>query len=105
MNYDSLQEYKLSYKLILSGIKKDSILDYKYLSEFPEGTDIWHHKYPFHLNGIAGFSRIYFDKSKNYGMFKYSVTCGKLCGGVMRCFIKNENGNWKIEKNDLLVVF
>jgi len=103
--YDSLQKSKGNYKLKLTELTKDSIFNYKYLSEFPKGRDIWRNKYPFHLNGIIGVSRIYFDQSKKYGMFVYTVTCGRLCGGITRCFIKNKNGSWEIEKSELLSVF
>ena len=102
--YDSIQENKISYKLKISELKKDSILDFKYLSEFPEGTNIWKKKYSFHLNGTMSFSRIYFSKNKKIGMLVYSILQGKLSGGIMRCFIKKENENWKIEKEELLKV-
>jgi hypothetical protein len=102
--YDSIQENKISYKLNISELKKDSILEFKYLSEFPKGTNIWKAKYSFHLNGTMSFSRIYFSKNKKFGMLVYSILKGKLSGGIMRCFIKKENENWKIEKEELLKV-
>jgi hypothetical protein len=102
--YDSIQEKKQNYKLNISELKKDSILEFKYLSEFPKGTKIWKKKYSFHLNGTMNFSRIYFSKNKKFGMLVYGVLEGKLSGGIMRCFIKKENGKWSIEKEELLVV-
>ena len=46
-----------------------------------------------------GFSRIIFDKTKNYGVLNGGYTIGILNGSGFRIFIKkNKSGNWIIDK-------
>jgi len=84
--------------LDLSKIKNREKIILKYHSEFPKGTQIWKKDYDFFLSGVLTISRIYFDSSRQFGLFYCSFMCGSLCGdGVIVC-IHKINDKWAIEK-------
>ncbi|GGE29132.1 hypothetical protein [Psychroflexus planctonicus] len=86
------------YKIDLNKLIADKNLRFKYLSDFPEGTNIWKKDYDFHFSGVAYLSRIQFDKTKNFGVLESEISCGRLCGAGIRVFIKKVKGKWIIEK-------
>ncbi|PRX48822.1 hypothetical protein [Salegentibacter salegens] len=88
------------YKIILDSLNADKKLKLKYLSEFPEGSEIWSQKneYDFFLNGATGFSRIKFDKTYSFGVLTSNYSMGRLNGFGVRIFIKKVNGLWIIDK-------
>ena len=67
-------------------------------AKVPEGTNIWKKDYDFHFSGVAYLSRIQFDKTKHFGVLESEISCGRLCGGGIRVFIKKVKGKWIIEK-------
>jgi len=95
---DSSNE-NLNYLIDLTKLKTEyKKIHFKYLSEFPDKSEFWSTKYNFHLVGSTGFSRIQFDKTKSFGVLNSYYSCGRLCGGGYRIFIKNVKGKWEIDK-------
>ena len=86
------------YKIEINKLIADNKLRFKYLSEFPEGSDIWKKEYPFHLSGVTHLTRIQFDTTKSFGVLESGMGCGKLCGWGVLVFIKKINGKWIIDK-------
>ncbi|TRZ45131.1 hypothetical protein [Robertkochia solimangrovi] len=86
------------YLIDLNKLQADKKLRFKYLSEFPEGSDIWKKDYNFHLSGTTSLSRIQFDSTKSFGVLRSGMGCGKLCGSGVRVFIRKENNKWIIDK-------
>jgi hypothetical protein len=86
------------YKINLTDLKHADKFKLKYRSELPATSKVWKGDYDFHLSGITGFSRIQFDKSKNYGVLKSGFGCGSLCGFSALVFIRKEKGKWIIDK-------
>ena len=91
-------EYTFEYKIELASFNNNGKYLFKYVSEFPEGSEMWNTKYSFKLDGVISFSRIYFDKKKNYGVLEGGTTYGKLNGNGWVVFIKKENEKWVIDK-------
>ena len=83
----------------LSKITKRESIALKYLSEFPEGKKIWEREnYDFFFSGVLDISRIYFDNSRQFGLFYCSFMCGRLCGeGIIIC-IRKIDDKWRIEE-------
>jgi len=88
------------YKIDIDKIRADDKLKFKYLSEFPEGSEIWKRKknYDFFLNGATGFSRIQFDKTHSFGVLTSNYTVGPLNGFGVLVFIYKLNGKWLIDE-------
>jgi len=86
------------YKIDLNKLIADKKLRFKYLSDFPKGSDIWKKEYPFHLSGVTHLTRIQFDTTKTFGVLESGMSCGRLCGWGVRVFIKKVNGKWIIDK-------
>lgn len=85
-------------KIDLSIFNNHKKYRFKKYSEFPKGRKIWRTNYPFELGAIISFSKIYFDKKKEYGILECGVTRGRLNGNGLKFFIKKVSGKWKIEK-------
>ncbi|GGK12926.1 hypothetical protein GCM10007962_04130 [Yeosuana aromativorans] len=86
------------YKIELNKLIADKKLRFKYLSEFPEGKDIWKKEYSFHLGGLTNLTRIQFDTTKSFGILECGMGCGRNCGYGVRVFIMKVNGKWLIDK-------
>lgn len=82
--------YKKAYRINFSHINNDKNFEYRYRSEFPQGTLIWREKYDFPFVGIVRFSRISFDKSKKFGIMEGSFSCGPKCGFSGTIFIRKK---------------
>ena len=106
---DHFSEYKIKldtidnyskYKIDIDKLKADDKLIFKYLSEFPNGSEIWKRKdsYSFFLNGATGFSRIKFDKTHSFGVLKSNYSFGPLNGFGVLVFIYKKNGKWVIDE-------
>ncbi|WP_446053157.1 hypothetical protein [Zobellia laminariae] len=87
-----------SYKINLTDLKHADKFKLKYRSELPATSKVWKGDYDFHLSGITGFSRIQFDRTKNYGVLISGFGCGRLCGFSGLVFIRKINGKWIIDK-------
>ncbi|MBF4493209.1 MULTISPECIES: hypothetical protein [unclassified Flavobacterium] len=71
----------------------------KNISEFPKERDaIWNTKYNFVFSGVVSFSRIQFDKNKQFGILDGGFVCGGLCGQGFRIYIKKVNNKWIIDQ-------
>ena len=71
----------------------------KNLNEFPKDRfAIWETKYDFVFSGILDFSRIQFDKTKQFGVLDAGFVCGGKCGQGYRVYIKKVNTKWIIDK-------
>ena len=87
-----------SYKINLTDLKHAEKFKLKYRSELPATSKVWKDDYDFYLSGITGFSRIQFDRTKNYGVMISGFGCGRLCGFSGLVFIRKTNGKWIIDK-------
>lgn len=86
---------KLKYKIDIKCVTNRKL---KYRSEFKEFNDFFGNKYDFELGGIISFSRIHFDKRKDYGILSASYLCGDLCGQGFMVYLKKNNNKWVIQK-------
>jgi hypothetical protein len=91
---DLSSEYKIDLKKLIA----DKKLEFKYLSEFPKGGNIWKKEYDFHLSGTTSLSRIQFDSTKSFGILRSGMGCGRLCGVGVRVFIRKVNDKWIIDE-------
>jgi hypothetical protein len=89
-----------NYEIDLNRLKSNNQkIKFKYRSEFPKGREFWRMEYDYFIAANIGFSRIIFDKTKNYGLLNGGYTMGILNGSGFRIFIKkNKKGNWTIDK-------
>ncbi len=93
------------YKLHINHLETNNDkVQFRYRSEFPEGSDIWEEEYDFHMSGITSISRIQFDSTKSFGVFESGMSCGKLCGYGVRVFIRKENGKWIIDEINVIEI-
>lgn len=87
------------YDFDFSKIKLNNKFKLKNLNEFPKGRyAIWETKYDFIFSGILDFSRIQFDKTKQFGVLDAGFGCGGKCGQGYRIYIKKVNTKWIIDK-------
>lgn len=88
-----------AYLINLKSLKTNNgKLTFKYRSEFPKGKEFWKKDYGYYLAANIGFSKILFDKTKNYGVLNISYSKGALEGNGFKIFIKkNKNGKWIID--------
>lgn len=94
-------ENKSEYILDFKNIKLNSKFELKNISEFPkERGVIWETKYNFIFSGVVYFSRIQFDKEKNFGILNAGFYCGRLCGQGFRIYIKKVNNKWIIDETE-----
>ena len=93
-------ELDKNYKIDLNRLKsKNQKIKFKYRSEFPNGRKFWRTEYDYFIAANIGFSRIIFDKTKNFGVLNGGYTMGILNGSGFRIFIKkNKKGNWIIDE-------
>jgi hypothetical protein len=93
-------ELDKNYQIDLNKLKSNNEkIKFKYRSEFPNGREFWRTKYDYFIIANIGFSRIMFDKTKNYGVLNGGYTMGILNGSGFRIFIKkNKSGNWIIDE-------
>ena len=94
---DSL-ENTIEYNIDISQFNNNNRYLFKYYSGFPKGREIWRTEYPYHLGGVMSFSRIFFDKNKEFGVLAAGFSYGILNGNGFRIFIKKESGKWVIDK-------
>ncbi len=102
---DSL-DHKKPYRIDLSKLKLDNQYILKYKSDFSTGIkelrtkDRKKHKenHLMQYSGIIYLSRIYFNKTEDYGFFIVVFNCGKLCGFTYDVYVKKEGGKWIIDK-------
>ena len=86
------------YRINISDLKHNQKFKLKYRSELQATSTVWKGEYDFYLSGITGFSRIQFDRTKNYGVLKSGFGCGRLCGFSGLVFIRKLNGKWIIDE-------
>ncbi len=72
--------------------------------EFPSGMEIWKENLKYNFAGVFSFSRIEFNDERLNGKLWVSYRCGDLCrqGGIVH--LKKYDGNWEIEKIEILEV-
>ncbi len=95
--------FPTDYRLDISKIRKSENYDYQYLSEIPDSKIRWKRKKEFYLMGLVGFSRIYFDKNRKNGVLDFTMSCGQQCGMTALVYLKNENGNWKVDEIESII--
>lgn len=87
------------YDFDFSNIKLNNKFKLKNLNEFPKDRfAIWETKYDFVFSGILDFSRIQFDKTKQFGVLDAGFGCGGKCGQGYRIYIKKINNKWIIDE-------
>ena len=90
---------KTIYDFDFSKIKLNNKFKLKNLNEFPKDRYvIWETKYDFIFSGILDFSRIQFDKTKQFGVLEAGFGCGGKCGQGYRIYIKKKKNKWIIDK-------
>jgi len=47
---------------------------------------------------VVSFSRIQFDKNRQFGILDGGFVCGRHCGQGFRIYIKKVNNNWIIDE-------
>jgi hypothetical protein len=104
--YDNINNSNIDNKKFeLNKITNTGMFRLQYSSElgwYPKiDMNFWENPNDFYLSGILSFSRIYFDESKNYGVF-YCTKFGneKEPTPLLIC-IKKTGNNWTIEKTIL----
>lgn len=90
--------HKEGYKINISDLEYNEKFKIEYRSKFPSGSKIWDLKYDFYLSGITWMTRIYFDKTKRFGVLESGFGCGKLCGFGGVVMIKKVKGKWIIDE-------
>jgi hypothetical protein len=96
---ESKTETNTEYRFEYQKIKLKNKFKIKDISEFPENRDLfWETKRNFIFSGVVDFTRIQFDKTKNFGILDGGYKCGRLCGQGFRIYIKKENNKWVIDK-------
>lgn len=87
------------YDFDFSKIKLNNKFELKNLNEFPkERNAIWETKYNFVFSGVLDFTRIKFDKTKQFGVLDAGFSCGGKCGQGYRIYIKKKNKKWIIDE-------
>ena len=91
---------KTEYKINLTEFNKTNKYLFKYSSEFPKNSELWRWKFEnnYDLKAIISFSRILFDKNKEFGVLMSGIAYGKLNGNGVLIFIKKESDKWIIDK-------
>jgi len=91
---------KTEYKINLTDFNKTSKYLFRYSSEFPKNSEIWRWKFEnnYDLKAVISFSRILFDKNKEFGVLMGGIAYGKLNGNGVLIFIKKESDKWIIDK-------
>lgn len=90
---------KIEYKIDLDKLKKSDKYIFKYYSSFPNKQDIFRSIFSFSIGGVVSFSRIQFDKDRNFGVLIGGISYGRLNGAGYRIFIKKDlSGKWIVEK-------
>jgi len=90
------------YLFDLSQFKNSNKYIFKYRTKFPERSKIW--KYirenppENYFGGVISFSKIQFDKTKEYGVLSGGISYAGLNGHGGLIFIKKENNKWVIDK-------
>ena len=93
-----------STKIDFKKIQNTKKFIFKPRTEFPSSMDIWKENLKYNFAGIFSFSRIEFNDDKLIGELWVSYSCGGLCGQGGIVYIKKYNGNWEIEKIEILEV-
>ncbi len=88
------------YTFDFSKVKLKNKFKLKDVSEFPKKDKIWDTKYNFNFSGIVFFSKIQFDKDKQFGILNGGFMCGGKCGQGFRIYIKRIGKEWRIDKVD-----
>ena len=97
--FSTKTETKTEYILDFKNIKLKNKFELKNISEFPkERGVIWETKYKFLFSGVVYFSRIQFNKNKEFGILDAAFDCGRLCGQGFRIYIKKVHNKWKIDE-------
>ena len=92
------------YRINISDLNHNQKFKLIYRSILPATNKVWKEEYDFHLSGITGFSRIQFDRTKNYGVLKSGFGCGRLCGFSGLVFIRKINGKWTIDEIKVMTI-
>lgn len=85
-------------KIDLAKFKKNNKFRFKYLSEFPEGSNIINNDGTFKFSGGIAFSKITFDVRRKIGILCGNYLCKPRCGIGYLIIIEKVNNKWKIKK-------
>ncbi|WP_339919857.1 hypothetical protein [uncultured Flavobacterium sp.] len=85
-------------KIDLEQFKNNNKFRFKYLSEFPDGSNILNNDGTFKFSGGIAFSKIIFDKRKQIGILCGNYLCEPRCGIGYLIIIEKTNKKWKIKK-------
>lgn len=97
--FTSKEKKETEYTFDFKNIKLNNKFELKNVSQFPKEKDlIWLIKYDFVFSGVVFFSRIQFDKNKQFGILDSGFICGGRCGKGYRIYIKKINQKWIIDK-------
>ncbi|PIF71366.1 hypothetical protein [Flavobacterium sp. 2] len=92
------QKKETEYVFDFKNIKLNNKFRLKNIALFPKNNKaIWRTKYNFIFGGVVSFSRIQFDKNRQFGVLDAAFTCGRLCGQGTRIYIKKVRNKWIID--------
>jgi hypothetical protein len=88
-------------KIDVDDFKNNNKFRFKYLSEFPEGSNILNDDGTFKFSGGISLSKIIFDTKKQIGILCGNYLCKPKCGIGYLIIIEKINNKWKIKKVEL----
>lgn len=87
-----------SYKIKLQLFRDNPWYHFRYLSEFPEKGNFVKPDGTFSYDGGIAFSRIQFDKDKQFGILAGTYVCQPKCGIGYVIVLRRYGNRWKIDK-------
>ena len=95
----SKEKKETEYIFDFKNIKLNNKFRLKDIALFPKNNKaIWKAKYNFIFGGVVSFSRIQFDKNRQFGILDGGFVCGRHCGQGFRIYIKKVNNKWIINE-------
>ena len=90
------EPYRVNLRKLQSNISR---VKFKYLSEFPKSSEVWRIPDRSKIFLSIGYTRILFDKEKDFGVLNVGIGRGTLDGSGYRVFIrKGKSGKWVIDE-------
>jgi len=99
-SFENIPSTKIDFKKL----KNTDKFIFKEREKFPSNSEVWKETLKYNFAGIFTFSRIKFGKEILSGEIYVNNRCGNLCGQGGIVYIKKRNGNWEIEKVEILEV-